>query len=418
VFPLLLAGGSAAAEPDAISALRVATGKFCAAGEDIQAWARALDAQEVRRDRFAHAINVEGWRGTLRLPGGAEIRYIDFRQRGRMVRLSLEYHARSGGYIILPLLATAVGPGCRISGGRGIRYDTDGRPEWLDHYGGDLAAVRHTEPLNPPIPPGRDPGGVTVALFDSGVNYTLPHIARALARDADGRPLGYDYWDLDDRPFDGNPAASPFAPQRHGTEIAGIVLQEGPGIRLIPYRYPRPDMKRLADMVAAADRNGAVIVGIPMGSNREEDWLAFLGAARAHPHILFVISAGNNDRDIDRTPVYPAASSLRNGLVVTSCEESGWRARGSNWGRNHVDIMIPAENVPVIRFDGGAGLGSGSSHAVARVVALAARLLKRNPDWRAAELKAAILERATPAPQRSVSRHGWIPAPTPRPSLK
>ena len=403
-----------AAESDPVTLLRSAAAKFCAdGGGEVRAWARTLDAEVVENKPFRRFTDVAGWHGALRLPGGDEIHYRSFERRGRMLRLTLEYHRRHDGAAPHPVLSTTTGAYCRIGGGRGLRYDGAGRPEWLDHYGVDLRHVIHSEPLNPPVPPGRDPGGVTVALFDAGLNYTLPPFSRRLARGPGGEFLGYDYWDMDDRPFDSNPARSAFAPQRHGTEIASVLLREAPEARLLPYRYPRPDMNRMADMVAAADRNGAVIVSLPMGSNRMADWLAFLNAARARPHMLFVISAGNNGRNIDETPVYPAAFGLDNSIVVSSSEQSGWRARGSNWGKLRVDLMVPAENVPVTRFDGSAGYGSGSSHAVARVAALAARMLARNPRWRAPELKAAILEQAKPAPQPSVTRHGWIPEPIP-----
>jgi len=45
--------------------------------------------------------------------------------------------------------------------------------------------------------------------------------------------------------------------------------------------------------------------------------------------------------------------------------------------------------------------------------ALAARLLQAHPKWKAAQLKAAILERARPTPSegQSVVRYGWIPDP-------
>ena len=55
-----------------------------------------------------------------------------------------------------------------------------------------------------------------------------------------------------------------------------------------------------------------------------------------------------------------------------------------------------------------------SSYAVARVAALAARLLREHPRWKAPELKKAILQRARPAPSeaQNVVKHGWIPDPT------
>jgi len=284
----------------------------------------------------------------------------------------------------------------------------------LELLGADLAPGEAREPLNPPVPPGRDPGGVAVALFDSGLNYALPTFAGRLARDGEGKALGYDFWELDERPFDNHPAGSPFFPVRHGTAVASVLLEEAPDARFLPFRYPRPEMSRMAAMVEAAAEAGARIVAMPMGSNQREDWAAFATAARAHPELLFVISAGNNGRDIDRSPVYPAALPLDNFLVVTSSDLAGRLAPGSNWGRESVDLMVPAEDLPIVDFTGRPGRGSGSSFAVPRLAALAARLLAANPAWRAPELKAAILARAQPLPGdgHSPVRHGWIPDPT------
>ena len=82
--------------------------------------------------------------------------------------------------------------------------------------------------------------------MDSGVNYLLPAIASRLARDADGAALGYDWWDMDPRPLDQDPSRSAFFPRRHGTRTASLLLEEAPLARLIPYRYPRADMSRMA----------------------------------------------------------------------------------------------------------------------------------------------------------------------------
>ena len=120
----------------------------------------------------------------------------------------------------------------------------------------------------------------------------------------------------------------------------------------------------------------------------------FETAARAHPAMLFVVSAGNDDADIDETPVYPAALPLDNLLAVTSSDHSGLPARGSNWGRESVDLAVPAEQVLVTGFNGRVREVSGSSYAAARVSAFAACLLAARPDWTAPELKSAILARA------------------------
>ena len=60
------------------------------------------------------------------------------------------------------------------------------------------------------------------------------------------------------------------------------------------------------------------------------------------------MSAGNNGQDIDTTPLYPATLPLDNMLVVTSSDGFGKLAELG--GR--VDIMLPAERVPVTDFRG------------------------------------------------------------------
>ena len=234
--------------------------------------------------------------------------------------------------------------------------------------------------------------GVRVALVDSGVNYTLPRVAAALARHPDGTLVGRDFWDLDGRPFDRHPARGGRL-VRHGTRTASVLIDEAPRARLVPYRYPRPDMRRMRDLVAHAAGNEVRVVGLPLGGDERGEWDAFEAAARAHPGILFVASAGNDDRDIDERPVWPAALTLDNLLVVTSSDDFGALADGVNRGRRSVDYLVPAEHVPVLRFDGTRGTASGSSYAVPRIVALAARLLERHRDWRAPELIAELRRR-------------------------
>ena len=146
-------------------------------------------------------------------------------------------------------------------------------------------ARRTVEPLNPPVPlvPGaRKTGapGTRIALVDSGVNYLLPEIASRLARDAHGGLVGFDFWDLDTRPFDANPARSAFHPQRHGTRTASLILEEAPVAALVPYRYPRHHMTRMAALVEHAVSAGVRVMNISMGSRRRHEWADFERAAR------------------------------------------------------------------------------------------------------------------------------------------
>lgn len=184
--------------------------------------------------------------------------------------------------------------------------------------------------LNPPIPAGKDSGGILVAHIDSGVNYTLPHIANRLARNEAGMILDYDHRDQDTRPYDMDTARSVLFPQHHGTRVASILIAEAPRIRLAPYRYPRDNMERMADLIDQASAHGARIVAMPLGSNNETSWKTFRQAAKRNPAFLFIVSAGNNGRNIDETPVFPASLDLNNMIVVTSSTQSGKLAERSN----------------------------------------------------------------------------------------
>ena len=360
----------------------------------------------------------DAWtRRELRLEGGSDGRLLIVtasRAGDSLRRVTYEVHDPARARPVMTLLA---GGDCAAQHARAIRYDQDGRALDLVLFAADLTRVQSVEPLNPPLPAGDDPGGVTVAHVDSGVNYLLPEIAPRLARDAEGRPLGRDLWDDDGRPFDGDTSRSPFFPIRHGTPVASLLVKEAPEVRLLPIRYPRHDMSRMAEAVETAAAADARIVALPMGSRNPEDWAAFAKAAETHSDMLFIVSAGNDGRDIDAAPLYPASLTLDNMVVVTSADAFGRLAPGSNWGRASVDLMVPAEGVEVIDYRGARGTASGSSYAVPRVAALAARLLAQRPDWTAAELKAALFTRAVAPLDRGGPRvaTGWIPNPADAP---
>jgi len=341
------------------------------------------------------------------LPGGAALSVTRIAPGGR---LRAVYEAPAGGETRPELLALA-GPDCTIRYGRRLEYSSDGRPYAIRFLHADLSDSGAGELLDAPVPAAPDPGGVALAHVDSGVNYLLPEIASRLARDADGAALGYDWWDMDRRPFDQDPSRSAFFPQRHGTRTASLLLAEAPFARLIPYRYPRPEMSRMASLVEAAAKAGARIVVLAMGSNDRAEWERYAEAARRHPEMLFVVSAGNDGRDLDREPVYPAALELANQLSVTSSENDGGLARGSNWGRRSVDLLVPAERVLATGFDGRRIFASGSSYAAARVGALAACLSAAHPQWRAKQLREAILAQAYPPGAEGWSAHGLLPDP-------
>ncbi len=346
----------------------------------------------------------------LALPNGAELE-LDRRQAGGQLRQFRVSYFEAVKNRHRPLLMAIADGSCTILSGRVLRSDGE---VWrfLDQLEGDLATVKWSETLQAPWPEGEDSGGIRVALVDSGLVYDLELFRDRLARDTNGHPLGYDYWDMDAYPYDGDTSRGPFLPIRHGTAVASILVREAPNAALVPYRYPRPDMDRMGDLIERAARDGVRILAMPLGSRRAEDWHAFARAIERHDLLAFV-SAGNDGRDIDADPVYPATLELTNVVTVTSANEFGRLAPGSNWGATSVDLMLPAENLEVIDFRGASVTASGSSYAVPRLAALAARILEGEPDLTAAELKSRIFARAVHSPfERSgILSVGWIPDP-------
>jgi len=344
------------------------------------------------------------------LPGGGELT-LDRRQMGGVLRQFRASVSLPGPDGLLPTMQAIADGTCLIRSGQAIRREGETNV-FLDQLDADLTSVRWTETLQVPWPEGTDPGGARVAMVDSGLAYDLGFFRNNLAREPDGSPLGYDFWDLDSWPYDGDTGRGPYLPIRHGTAVASILVAEAPTVALMPYRFPRPDMARMGDLVDRAARDGARILAMPLGSNRPSDWTTFLEALDRHD-ILAVVSAGNNGRNIDIDPVYPAGFDHPRILTVTSSDGFGRLARGSNWGPDSIDIMLPAENLRVTDFRGATGTASGSSYAVPRLAAMAARILARHPDMTAAELKARVLNRATPSPYErdGVVAGGWIPDP-------
>ena len=364
------------------------------------------DAVSNARQDLVRGETIFGWQQKIEFDNQTQVVVQRIAPQGQLRRIIVEQFKSSSR----PAVLLVSDQNCQIRQARAIRYEDD-VAVGLQPLTSELMPDGPEIPMNPPVPTGVDPGGVPVALVDSGVNYLLPEIQSRLARESDGRMIGFDYWDMDHRPFDSHPARSFFFPQRHGTRTASIILREASSAKILPYRYPRPDMSRMHQLIAHISRSGARIVNMSLGSNNARDWDAFEGVARRHPELLFIVSAGNNNRDIDIEPVYPASLTLKNMLVVTSSAGDGYPAEGSNWGKENVDLLVPGERIPAIDFSGEGIDVSGSSYAVARITALAARILTEHPDLDAMQLKAKIISLATPE-RGAFVKSGWIKEPS------
>jgi hypothetical protein len=250
-----------------------------------------------------------------------------------------------------------------------------------------LAATAAAQRKKPPLPPGRDPGGVAIALLSTGIDYTVPEVARRLARDGEGELIGWDLPDKDNHPF--RPSGNGPAPAEWGGDGTALVRAFGtPGRRIVPVKIDPTDPRSLARAVAFVAQTPARIVVVPMWSRRQSDWDEFRQAALHFKDLLFVFAAGEEAKDT--AAVWPAAFGLANALVVAAAPNAAIRTAD-------VLVTLPPEPASESRLPPHPGLAAVL--AADTLAACWARLLDAN---KGEALKKAFLVAATakPAPNQ------------------
>jgi hypothetical protein len=212
----------------------------------------------------------------------------------------------------------------------------------------------------PSTPPGRDPGGVAVAVICAGLDYTVPDVARRLARDGEGELIGWDMADRDRRPFDTAGGNASAVLGGDCTLIASLLLKSD-AVRLVPVRIDPSDPVSLARALAFIAQTPARIAVLPIsdsGSPGMWDWTSFHQAALRFNATLLVIPGGPPSS-------YPATLGLNNALAV-----------------EHGTAIADAAG-----FGGRIRQVSGAPLATAEAARAAADLLAREPGLDGASLK-------------------------------
>lgn len=177
-------------------------------------------------------------------------------------------------------------------------------------------AAQTAAPGKPPVPPGKDPGGIAIALVSSGVDYTQSDISKRLARDGEGELIGIDLVDGDHRPWAPFSATAPLPEGGNGTENARQVLSIYRYGRLVPIRVRPDDAKSLAMALSFAASTPARIVVVPMWSGKAETWQPFREAATHYKDLLVIVPAGDPEAVAAARPQWPAALRLPNIVSV------------------------------------------------------------------------------------------------------
>lgn len=258
---------------------------------------------------------------------------------------------------------------------------------------------------DPPVPHGQPISGMPVALVGDGIDYREPGLADRLARDGEGELIGYDFVADDRRPFSG---AGPGA-----NAAAHVMLHEGQATSLVIVRTDASSPIAFSKALNFAGRSPARIIVVEATISNLKSLAALKGAARFFYDRLFIVAAGDENRDLDQD--WPErAQGLENVIVVAGADPSGTPGPAANAGADTIDFAT--DGLPEV-LGGSAEAEPGlitSRLAAARIGALAARLRAVEPaiPATAMKLKIAALARPVAANGRpKATRNGFLERP-------
>jgi subtilisin family serine protease len=264
--------------------------------------------------------------------------------------------------------------------------------------------------------------GVVVAVIDTGVDYnhvdlsaniwTNPGEIAGNGIDDDRNGFiddvhGYDFANNDGNPMDDN---------GHGTHVSGTIAAVGnnaSGVAGVNWSSSVMALKfldangsgSLSDAVRAI--NYATMMRTRYGVNvrvTSNSWggggyysslyTAIQNSNRAD--ILFVAAAGNEGKNTDAAPSYPACYNCTNVISVAAVDSSNRLASFSNYGVVSVDLAAPGvsiySTVPGNRY----AYYSGTSMATPHVAGVAALAFAAAPSATMTQVRNAILQGAKP----------------------
>ena len=234
----------------------------------------------------------------------------------------------------------------------------------------------------------------------ASINEDIKETEKKLAEEEKMSAVGWDFEENDAQPYDyAEDIYSTVAGYDHGTHVAGIAAQGSDEIAILPIRYPKSDKEWFYEAIQYVHARGSRIVNVSIGSDDKEDWEEFGKAVEDHPDMLFVVAAGNEERDIDIEPSYPPSFDHSNILVVAAIDENGELADFSNYGKSSVDIAAPGEDILSLEPEGSTGEKSGTSMAAPHVTRVAAKIKAINPQLTPRQIIAIIRDSVEKTPE-------------------
>ncbi|MBI2214758.1 MAG: S8 family serine peptidase [Acidobacteria bacterium] len=263
--------------------------------------------------------------------------------------------------------------------------------------------------------------GVTVAILDSGIDYSHPALGGGIGPEF-RIASGHDFVNDDDDPMDDN---------GHGTHVAGIVAARSaeidgvaPDATLLAFKVLDSALVGLeSDILAAiercADPNGdgsfsdrVDVVNMSLGADgapddpqsRAVDTATELG-------IVFVVAAGNQGEWRSVRSPGTAASAITVGASDGAIAVAGFSSRGPvpPFYSIKPEVVAPGVSVRSTWPGGGTETLSGTSMSAPHVAGVAALLRAIHPTWSPAEIKGAIVSTAQPLDESVMSGGAGVP---------
>lgn len=252
-----------------------------------------------------------------------------------------------------------------------------------------------------------------IAVVDSGIDFSHPDLKnnrwvnqaeKVNNRDDDGNGLTDDLYGWDWVTGTGTIRDE----QGHGTIVAGIIAAQGNnqmGTTGVMWRASLMSLRVLdntgtgdvADAVEAIDyavEHGAQVINCSWGMDDESDILKDAIDRAGKKGVVVVTSAGNDTRDLEATPYYPASYELSNLISVASTDQFDHLTSFTNYGAARVTIAAPGTDILTTQMGGGYRSVTGTS-ASAPLVSGVAGLVKTLRPWlTAAGTRAAIIDGA------------------------
>ncbi len=253
---------------------------------------------------------------------------------------------------------------------------------------------------------------VVVADIDSGIDLTHPDLVPNLwsnpsesaqnpGRDHDGNGLpndvhGFDFYANRGEPLDenghGTHTAGTIAASRDGSGVIGVA----PKVKIMAIRFLGPEGQGTTEgairSIRYAVRMGARVISASWGGPGFSSLLAQAVQEAVDAGVVFVAAAGNEGRDIDRVPVYPA--SLPGVISVAASNSVDQLAGFSNFGLSSVWVAAPGDRIYSTHLNGKYASLSGTSMATPQVAGAVALALGKNRSMSPASVRQLICSTA------------------------